>query len=519
MHYCIARFLNRRVAAKLRRDLPVLPFLVFMLAGQVVAAAAGETGSLCAAAAAAAGIVLIRSLRGIPAVSWKKLLPFVAGMASVLAARPEVLPEISAQMIQVTARLEGQVRRPEPGSVQFKAVIEEAPSDYEILAERRALFKGRDLPWFNLSGVQEGAWGVFKVHCVNVADDTNPFTFEATLMRHGISLICTVNYAAPLNRGRPPVASALRDAAYRTVTRHSSNDEDAGLFLSMFLGIQDVLGDSTENAFKRTGLMHILVVSGYQVTLFYYFIYSVFFSLLTMFRIIPPVFPARTLAHCIGLGGSLLYVLITGAEAAVVRAAVAIVTLVSGILLERTGSLLHTILTTLLIVSLMSPGAILEPGTELTFAALFGIALGARRGDSAGMQYLRTCFYGSLFTSLVSVCWFGIFSPIAFLLNPLLVAPVSAVVCKGGVLALLLFAAGMGGGDFVLDGLLTVLRIFKVIVILASRIPGAYVECSMMWRIFTALMLAGFLGFRIISEAAGQLRCQEQEARTPPQGV
>lgn len=512
MRYCFGRFSYRRLAGRLRRDLPIFPFLVLVLSGQAVAAVTGETGTLCAAAA---GVLLSFAFRSIP---WRKLLPFLIGMASVLVSRPEVLPEFSSQ-ISITARVAGQIRRAEPGALQFKAVIEEAPHGYSTLAGHRVLMKGRDLPWFNLSGIREGASGIFKVRCRNAGEASNPFSWEATLLRHGISMICTVYYAAPVTALRPGFVSTVRDAAYQLVVESSSNDEDAGLLLSMFLGIQDSLGDATESAFKRTGLMHILVVSGYQVTLFYYFIYSISFFILTRLRILSLLFPARTLAHCAGLSASLFYVLITGAEAAVVRAAVAIVILVCGILLERPGRLLHTIFVTLLIVSLMTPGAIFEPGTELTFAALFGIALGARRGDSIGVQYLRTCFYGSLFTSLVSVCWFGIFSPAAFLLNPLLVAPVSAFICKGGALALLLLWSGAGGGQFVLYVLLRVLHVFKLTVLLTAGIPLAYLECSITWRIITALVLAGFLVYRMFSEAAGELRYQAQEERNHPQAA
>ena len=232
--------------------------------------------------------------------------------------------------------------------------------------------------------------------------------------------------------------------------------EMGGMILAMSIGARDTLSVGTEWAFKATGLAHLLVVSGFQVTVVHYVVSTLLRWVLGWAWVFSPLVPVSFLASLGGLGASLLFVAVAGVDGASVRAALAAIFTVVGASLERRRGLIGGIGASMLGLALLWPGSILEPGVQLTYAALWGIVFGrnicGENGESSRLATAVGVTVGVwLLSSLVSLAWFRTFSPLGLILNPLL-APLAGVIgCHGGILGFGLYVVGLDSAGLVLQ--------------------------------------------------------------------
>jgi predicted membrane metal-binding protein len=98
------------------------------------------------------------------------------------------------------------------------------------------------------------------------------------------------------------------------------DERGVSLLLSMALGYRDVLSPSVEQAFSSLGLTHLLVVSGYQVSMVFGFVMAIAVMLVpraSVFRY------WREGCTAIGLMVASVYVVLIGAEMSAARALIA----------------------------------------------------------------------------------------------------------------------------------------------------------------------------------------------------
>lgn len=143
----------------------------------------------------------------------------------------------------------------------------------------------------------------------------------------------------------------------------------ASLANGMLLGEEGVLPRNLLDAFRKTSTIHILVLSGYNITI-------VGNTILAFFGYVLP----QAFAWTFSVLGIILFTLMTGAEPAAVRAAIMAVI---GLLALRTGRLREPILALLLAAGLMvfiNPMYLrFDRGFQLSFAATLGLVLLASR--------------------------------------------------------------------------------------------------------------------------------------------
>jgi competence protein ComEC len=268
------------------------------------------------------------------------------------------------------------------------------------------------------------------------------------------------------------VRERIKDQAIAVLGNH----ERAGLVLALTLGEHDSLSLRTEAGFRAAGLSHLLVLSGYQVSL----VYALLFGAM------------RVVLRLSGLRGAwwvrlpalasflftTAFVALVGFDSSSLRAAIAMVLVVAGRLSERSSSLWTSILGSLCILLLLYPGALFEPGVQLTYGALAGIALGAEGGKGKVETFLSVSFWATLIPLALAAVWFGAVSLGGLLLNPALapVLSVSGTLVGGG--ALVLSAGGLDRPGFLLDVVAHALTLLRELVVQCARLPGVYVECG-----------------------------------------
>ena len=168
--------------------------------------------------------------------------------------------------------------------------------------------------------------------------------------------------------GLAGVGDHVRDRVERAVGRGVGGVRRA-LVLGVVLGEDEGLSDQVRADFRAAGLYHLLAVSGQNVSFLALGIYGLGW-LLRLPRI------ARELTTVGGIG---LYVLAVGWQPSVVRAGIAGALASFAWLVARPRDRWHFLALGALVLLAWAPTSALEPGFQLSFAAVAGIFLGVPR--------------------------------------------------------------------------------------------------------------------------------------------
>lgn len=200
------------------------------------------------------------------------------------------------------------------------------------------------------------------------------FDYGAYLRRQGIWATAYVRdaeavaFVAPSARPALRLAASVQRAVRAAVARRVPSPAARGVLLALVLGDRSAVGDDALDAFRETGLMHLLAVSGLHVLLvgmsLFVFLKPVLGRLGLRRRTVDIVRGVVTLAL---LG---VYVLITGASVSVVRAFVMASVAVLGVVIQRRPDALNTLGVAAVGLLLIRPTALFDVGFQLSFAAV-----------------------------------------------------------------------------------------------------------------------------------------------------
>lgn len=197
------------------------------------------------------------------------------------------------------------------------------------------------------------------------------FDYEGYLRGIGISALASVKaqsiHVLPGKSGTR--IGFLRSRIRRSILAHINNAglwkrEDAPLFAAMILGEDSLLLRDVKDEFQQTGMYHLLVVSGMNVALLAFAVFWV------ARRLRAP----EWLASVVTIALSLFYAYVAGMGVPIQRAVLMLSLFLIARLLYRERAALNATGFAALIVLLISPRALFEPGFQLTFLALLAIS-------------------------------------------------------------------------------------------------------------------------------------------------
>jgi competence protein ComEC len=152
--------------------------------------------------------------------------------------------------------------------------------------------------------------------------------------------------------------SVLRDSPY------------AGVLLALVIGDEDAISDTDWETFRRTGVVHLMSISGLHVTMVAGLAFALVFALWRRVEWLALRLPTRKAAALSGLVAAGIYSLVAGYAVPTQRTfymlAVVAATLWSG----RTVSFSLVLCWALFVVVLIDPWAVLAPGFWLSFGAV-----------------------------------------------------------------------------------------------------------------------------------------------------
>jgi competence protein ComEC len=223
-------------------------------------------------------------------------------------------------------------------------------------------------------------------------------------------------------------------------------DPESSLLAGILLGVDTGLTDQLQQAFKDTGTAHIIAISGFNMSI----IAGLFVLLFSRFL-------GQRRGAMLAVAGIILYTIMVGASAAVVRAALMGTLALFAVQVGRRQLALNTLLGVALLMCLWNPLYIWDVGFQLSFFATLGLILYADSFTRFSNRILTKLFPSAagekvaelfaefalltiaaqLTTIPIMAYQFQRISLVSFIANPFILPPQPAVMILGGLAVLL----------------------------------------------------------------------------------
>ena len=263
------------------------------------------------------------------------------------------------------------------------------------------------------------------------------------LARRGIGAIAHLAHPAlhvEMEASRAaPVSELFHGARADASRRLRAAGPGGGLLAALSLGDRAGLSRTTRESLAKLGLSHLIAVSGLHLSLIAALVFGL--GRLTLARIAPLAerSDARRLALLAAVGCAAAYALLSGWGVPVRRALVFLIAVAVGFARRRPGRRGHPLALGAGIVLAFEPGALFDPGAQMSFAASAAILAGLGRraasspADRIGRRawrgidaLLRTSAAAIAATAPLAAVHFGRVAPVGVLAN-LIAIPISAV--------------------------------------------------------------------------------------------
>ncbi len=186
--------------------------------------------------------------------------------------------------------------------------------------------------------------------------------------------------------------------------------ETGSIATALITGERGGISKQTNDAFKDSGLLHILSISGLHMVVM---AGAVFFSVRFMLALSPALalrFDIRKWAAMAGILGAIAYLAISGGAFATVRSAITIVIMFGAILIGRPAIALRNVAIAAFVILLVFPESLFDAGFQMSFAAVTGLVATyeavrqrfRRRGERHPVLQIGMFFGGIVLSTLVA---------------------------------------------------------------------------------------------------------------------
>lgn len=183
------------------------------------------------------------------------------------------------------------------------------------------------------------------------------------------------------------------------------------------------ISEPTIEAFRETGLAHILSISGLHMSLAAAIMFTGLRLGFALFPVLAQVWPVKKFAALGALASSSFYLVISGAVVSAQRAWIMVAIMLVAVLLDRAALTLRNVAIAAVLIVALAPSAVTGPGFQMSFAATAALiaAYGAwsrRNRDAELVPERRNGWFiaglatiaGIVVTSLIAGAATGIFS-------------------------------------------------------------------------------------------------------------
>ncbi len=242
-----------------------------------------------------------------------------------------------------------------------------------------------------------------------------------------------------LGSGGESRLSKVRRFFVRRLEKRLADPESRALIGALILGDKASIDGEIRQLYRRTGISHILSVSGMHISMVFAGAGYILF-VLDRGR-------GRKMFKCfILIGIIMLYAALTGSESPVVRAAVMVMFILVARVIRRDVNMLNILASAFIIQLLIDPGLLTDLGFQLSYTAMYGlVAIYPRLARKVSDLPLVLRHVAAL--SLISICaqlatlplilyYFESFPTYFLLANLIMAIPVMLIMCCGFMLVI-----------------------------------------------------------------------------------
>ena len=212
--------------------------------------------------------------------------------------------------------------------------------------------------------------------------NTGEFDYREYIARQGVYALMWRPRVTVLARdqGFPPLGWLYAfKARAKNVIAHILPEPQASLLTGILLGDDSGIPKSVQDAFRATGTSHIIAISGYNVTI-----------LIGLMSLGAVRLLGRRRAFYVLVVGLLVYMMLVGASASVVRAVIMGIVFLFANQVGRPGVALNTLFLTALGMTAFDPMWLWDVGFQLSFVATLGLIIYATPLQKTVEGWLKT---------------------------------------------------------------------------------------------------------------------------------
>ena len=203
--------------------------------------------------------------------------------------------------------------------------------------------------------------------------------------------------------------AGLRKNLYLALLQDFSPDT-ASVLRALILGDRQSLSDAQSEQFRRSGLAHLLAISGLHIGMI---TFVVFGAIRRFAALHPPLvlqYPVHHYAAGIAVLFAYFYIELTGGAVSMYRAFIMICFVMLAWIVERDALRFHSLALAAIVLFLARPSVVMEPGFLLSFSAVV-VLIGYWQQREWWMQHfsafprlLRLCIEFFITSSLIALC-------------------------------------------------------------------------------------------------------------------
>lgn len=244
---------------------------------------------------------------------------------------------------------------------------------------------------------------------------------------------------------------------------------DAGaIAAALIVGDRAGISQATGEAMRVAGVSHVLSISGVHMSLVAAFLFG---GIRLLLALVPPLalrWPVKKIAAVLSILGTGAYFIISGMDVPAERSMIMVLVSLSAVLIDRRALSLRVIAVAALVTLVLSPEAVMDPGAQMSFAAVVALmagleAYGSHRSavPDAGdvnpvvrvlrrfglwiVAALAATTVAGLATLPMALYHFGRLSPLGMLANLATEPLVSFLIMPAALIAALLMPVGLDG--------------------------------------------------------------------------
>lgn len=263
----------------------------------------------------------------------------------------------------------------------------------------------------------------------------------------------------PAAPGRGELAIARLRRSIADGVRAAIPGEPGAFAAAVLTGDRSGIGRETTDDLRNSSLAHLLSISGLHMALLVGFVFG---AVRAGLALVPPLalrFDTRKLAAVVALAAATFYLALSGGETPTERAYVMAAVMLLAVLADRRALSLRAIAVAAVIILVLAPESLVQPGFQMSFAATAALIVAFRaveeRARAGGRRLPRWAapVAGLFLSSLVAgaatapyaAAHFNRVADYSILANMLSVPVMGSVVMPAAVVAALLWPLGLHG--------------------------------------------------------------------------